>query len=58
MIAILSRMKLKAETLTETIKDAFVSQWNQMVSVDEKDEEMNLSVRENAEGTLLFFLFG
>ena len=55
MIAILSRMKLKAETLTESIKNAFVSQWNEMVSVDGKDEEISLSVTENTEGTVLSF---
>jgi len=49
MIALLPRMKLKLDTLTAGIKDAFVARWDEMVLVRESEEGVTLSVTEDSE---------
>lgn len=52
MIAIVPKMKVKEETLTAAIKDAFILRWNEMVSLQENKDETILAVTEDTNGTI------
>jgi CHASE3 domain sensor protein len=50
-IALLSRMKLREDSLTASIKNAFILRWDEMVSLKEGEEGTILSVTEDSNGT-------
>ena len=54
MVAILPKIVAERETLTISIKDAFMAQWDRMVSLQFNEDRAVLEVADDAKGMLTY----